>query len=240
MENIKPLNLLESILYIVGSDGIEINKIAGILGLKTKDVIQLIYEYSFYLEYNNKPFELSIFDKNIKLVTKREIYPYLVNLVEIEKNKALSYAALETLAIIAYNSNRVITKPEISKIRGIESDSVINNLITKNFVEYAGRNEELPGRPLIIKITNKFYDVFNIASYNDLPNLEKFQNANEKTENIFKSESSKNETLKDVLSKSEVSTKKSLNETNKEFEDIVNTNPFNESKSEQNDDEEWF
>ncbi|HMI62073.1 MAG TPA: SMC-Scp complex subunit ScpB, partial [Puia sp.] len=83
--------------------------------------------------------------------------------------KRLSSAALETLAIIAYK--QPITKGEIEAIRGVSSDYSIQKLLEKELIIISGRNEEMPGKPLVYATSKSFMDYFGINSAADLPKL---------------------------------------------------------------------
>jgi segregation and condensation protein B len=78
----------------------------------------------------------------------------------------LSPAALETLAIVAYNEP--VTKAQIEEIRGVGSDSVIATLLDRRFIVESGR-KEAPGRPLLYKTTAEFLEAFGLNSLGDLP-----------------------------------------------------------------------
>ena len=83
--------------------------------------------------------------------------------------KRLSAAAMETLAIIAYK--QPITKGEIESIRGVNCDYVVQKLLEKELVVISGRNEELPGKPLVYATSRSFMDYFGINSPDDLPKI---------------------------------------------------------------------
>jgi segregation and condensation protein B len=83
--------------------------------------------------------------------------------------KRLSNAALETLSIIAYK--QPITKGEIEAIRGVNSDYSIQKLLEKELIIISGRNEHLPGRPLVYATSQNFMDYFGINSSGDLPEI---------------------------------------------------------------------
>ncbi|MBS1935057.1 MAG: SMC-Scp complex subunit ScpB, partial [Bacteroidetes bacterium] len=83
--------------------------------------------------------------------------------------KRLSTAALETLAIIAYK--QPVTKGEIEAIRGVSSDYSIQKLLEKELIVITGRNEEMPGKPLVYGTSKSFMDYFGINSPDDLPKL---------------------------------------------------------------------
>jgi segregation and condensation protein B len=78
----------------------------------------------------------------------------------------LSPAALETLAIVAYNEP--VTKAQIEEIRGVSADSVIATLLDRRFIVESGRRES-PGRPLLYKTTSDFLEAFGLNSLDDLP-----------------------------------------------------------------------
>src|SRR5471030_387312 len=78
----------------------------------------------------------------------------------------LSPAALETLAIVAYNEP--VTKAQIEEIRGVSADSVIATLLDRRFIVESGRRES-PGRPLLYKTTADFLEAFGLNSLDDLP-----------------------------------------------------------------------
>lgn len=83
--------------------------------------------------------------------------------------KKLSNAAMETLAIIAYK--QPITKGEIESIRGVNSDYSVQKLLEKELVVISGRNEELPGKPLLYETSKSFMDYFGLNSTEDLPKI---------------------------------------------------------------------
>jgi len=76
---------------------------------------------------------------------------------------------LETLAIIAYK--QPITKGEIEAIRGVNSDYSIQKLLEKELVLISGRNENMPGKPLVYATSKNFMDYFGINSAADLPKI---------------------------------------------------------------------
>lgn len=81
----------------------------------------------------------------------------------------LSPAALETLAIVAYNEP--VTKTQIEEIRGVSADSVIATLLDRRFIAESGRRES-PGRPMLYKTTPEFLEAFGLNSLDDLPSVD--------------------------------------------------------------------
>lgn len=88
--------------------------------------------------------------------------------LEVKNNTPLSQAALEVLAIIAYN--QPVTKSFIEQIRGVDSSSVVNALVAKELVQEMGRLE-IPGRPISYGTTEHFLRCFGMKSIETLPKL---------------------------------------------------------------------
>ena len=87
----------------------------------------------------------------------------------IEQSKAsLSQAALETLAIIAYN--QPVTRAKIEDIRGVGCDAMVRKLLAKALIKEVGRQDS-PGMPILYGVTDEFMDAFSLASLDELPDL---------------------------------------------------------------------
>ncbi|MDP2777858.1 MAG: SMC-Scp complex subunit ScpB [Anaerolineales bacterium] len=98
--------------------------------------------------------------------------PELASLVELflglEATTHLSRAALETLAIIAYQ--QPVTRPQVDSIRGVNSDAMLKSLLSKGLIQEAGRTEG-PGRPILYSTTSEFLQHFGLSSIVELPPL---------------------------------------------------------------------
>jgi len=125
--------------------------------------IQEKYNADFY------PFEVKESGGGWQFLSKPAYYKTIVQLNGEKFLKRLSTAAMETLAIIAYR--QPVTKGEIESIRGVNSDYSIQKLLEKELIIIAGRNEELPGKPLIYATSRNFMDYFGINSTADLPKI---------------------------------------------------------------------
>jgi segregation and condensation protein B len=121
------------------------------------------YQSEFY------PFEIRQSGGGWQFLTKKEFYKTIAQLNGDKFLKRLSAAALETLAIIAYK--QPVTKGEIEGIRGVNSDYSIQKLLEKELIIISGRNEHLPGKPLIYTTSKTFMDYFGINSPADLPKI---------------------------------------------------------------------
>jgi segregation and condensation protein B len=122
-------------------------------------------------KYNSEfyPFEVKESGGGLQFLTKPSFHKTIAQLNGDKFLKRLSNAALETLAIIAYK--QPITKGEIESIRGVNSDYSVQKLLEKELILIAGRNEKLPGHPLLYATSKNFMDYFGINSPADLPKI---------------------------------------------------------------------
>ena len=121
------------------------------------------YQSEFY------SFEVKQSGGGWQFLTKKEFHKTVAQLNGEKFLKRLSAAALETLAIIAYK--QPITKGDIEAIRGVNSDYTVQRLLEKELIIISGRNEKMPGQPLIYSTSKNFMDYFGINSAEDLPKI---------------------------------------------------------------------
>jgi len=164
------LNLKEvvlSILFVAG-DGIEKDFLAEKLEVSVKEIekaiVQLKEEYSMdkgvhIIEYKNK----------VQLSTNPNYATYISEVLNPIRERTLTRAALETLAIVAYK--QPITKLEIEDIRRVNSDYAVQILIDQNMIEVVGRKDAV-GKPLMFGTTENFLKRFNVKELSDLPDYE--------------------------------------------------------------------
>jgi segregation and condensation protein B len=127
------------------------------------DGIREKYASEFY------PFEVRESGGGWQFLTKKDFHKTVAQLNGDKFLKRLSSAALETLSIVAYK--QPITKGEIEAIRGVSSDYSIQKLLEKELIIISGRNEDMPGKPLVYSTSKTFMDYFGINSATDLPKL---------------------------------------------------------------------
>ena len=122
--------------------------------------------------------ELLRLDNTYQLATKAEYADYIKKMFDIRRRTPLSPAALEVLAVVAYN--QPVTKSFIEQVRGVDCSGVVTTLVEKGLIEERGRLE-LPGKPLLYGTTKNFLRCFGINDLSELPPLPKNENAEEST-----------------------------------------------------------
>ena len=171
------LAIIEGLLFVVGDDGLTLNQVMEILEVDIDEAKALMTELRQSYDDQSRGIKISILGDRFKLSTKKEHREYYQKLIETPDSNTLSQAALETLAIVAYNEP--LTRVEIDEIRGVNSRDMLRKLVAKGLIKEEGRSE-LPGRPILYATTNEFLDYFGLSSKEDLPKFEK--EMEEKTE----------------------------------------------------------
>jgi len=161
--------VLEGLLFISGDEGIELDVVKNILDVNDEELNKVIEDLCQVYSSNERGLNIEKFGKKIKLTTKAEHKEYYERLVDEEANSLLSNAALETLAIIAYNGP--VTRVEVDEIRGINSSHLVRKLLLKNLIKDVGRSDK-PGRPILYNVTENFLDYFGLQSIEDLQKIE--------------------------------------------------------------------
>lgn len=171
MELEKQKAIVEAILFAAGRI-IKINELMAILEISSDEVISIITSMQEEYKKENRGIEIIKVEDGYQLATKKEMYEYLYPIFDKRSKPNLSQAAMETLAIIAYNPK--ITRAEIEAIRGVNSDGTIYKLLEYNLIENVGK-ADLPGRPTMYSVTENFFKMFGITSLEELPDLPRYK-----------------------------------------------------------------
>lgn len=161
--------ILEGLLFVVGDDGLTLKQISDIMDISLLESKELLLSLKQSYEDENRGIKINFLGDRFKLSTKKEHREYYQKLIETPENNSLSQAALETLAIVAYNEP--LTRMDIDEIRGVNSREMLRKLVAKGLVKEEGRSE-LPGRPILYATTNEFLDYFGLSSKEELPKFE--------------------------------------------------------------------
>ena len=194
-EKLKPA--IEAILFACGTPA-ELTKIAQALEIKEEKAEELLK--SLMDDYSSRKSGIKIvrLGKSYQMCTEKEYAEIIRTVLDLRRNSPLSQAALEVLAIIAYN--QPVTKAFVEQIRGVDCSGVVSSLVARELIEEKG-GLELPGRPLIYGTTENFLRCFNVSDVSELPPLPQKNSDEENSEES--SENGENENTEKELEKEE-------------------------------------
>ena len=171
MEIEKIKQIIESIMFAVGRD-ISTKELSSVLEMTPENIEEIIESMRVEFEEAGCGVQIIKVNDGYQLCSRKENYEYIYQIIDKRNKPNLSQAALETLAIIAYNPK--ITRAEIESIRGVNSDGTIYKLLDHNLIEDAGRLDA-PGRPTTYQITKEFLRMFGYTSLEELPELPRYK-----------------------------------------------------------------
>lgn len=162
--------ILEGLLFLSGDEGLTLAQLSDVLEMENDETERLLEAMMDEYMQPQRGIELVRFGGYYKFVSKESIHSYAEKLFANSKMAALSQAALETLAIIAYK--QPMTRAEIEEIRGVGCDMMIRKLMARSLIKECGRSDA-PGKPFLYEVTPEFMDAFKLESLKELPELPK-------------------------------------------------------------------
>lgn len=159
---------IEAILFASG-EAVKTAKLAAVLDVSVTAVREAVDFLKYEYENQNRGFMIIDIDDGYQLCTRPKYYMYIQEIFGERRKQALSNAAMEVLAIVAYK--QPVTRTMVENIRGVNSDGAVNRLLERGLVDEVGRLDA-PGRPILYGTTNVFLRSFGLKSLNDLPPLD--------------------------------------------------------------------
>ena len=158
---------MEAILFASG-EPVAISRLSEVLDLDDETTVRIADD--LMNDYNTRSGGLHMvrLEDRYQMCTSKEYAEYVRKAMDIRRNTPLSQAAMEVLAIVAYN--QPVTRAFIEQVRGVDCGAVVQGLVQKNLIEEKGRLE-LPGRPLLYGTTPDFLRCFGVSSLEELPPL---------------------------------------------------------------------
>ena len=156
---------VEALLF-VSAGPVDAAHLSGALGVNAKEVEKALEELR--LEIQSRGIRLQRHRAGYQLTSAPQAAADVERLLNLETTARLTRAALEVLAIIAYE--QPVTRPHIDSIRGVNSESVLSTLLRYGLIEETGRSEG-PGRPILYATTAEFLQHFGLGSLEQMPPL---------------------------------------------------------------------
>ena len=194
-------DIVFSILFVAG-EGIEKDFIIQKLGVTEKELDKAIDELKKECD-GDCGIHLITYKNKVQLASNPAYADYISEVLNPIREKSLTRAALETLAIIAYK--QPITKLEIEDIRRVNCDYAVQILVDQNMIEVVGRKDAV-GKPLLFGTTDNFLKRFNLADLAELPDYEGLlerikviENDEEKSDSLYNEFTLPDEEIPDFL-----------------------------------------
>ena len=166
MNNTALPSIVEALIFAADTP-LSRGRIVSILdSIEEDDVTRIVDDLNRQYELTRKPLKIIELAGGYQMVTREEYAEWIGKLFSTRRKVKLSQAALETIAIIAYK--QPVARTDVERIRGVNVDGIINNLLDKNLIRVAGRDKGL-GRPYLYGTTPEFLSHFGLKKLSDLP-----------------------------------------------------------------------
>lgn len=163
------MGIIEGLLFVCGEEGLSVADLKRLTNIPEKQIEIALNELEKGYHDHTRGLFLIHSKNNYFLTSKTEHNEYIKKLLSTSTNTKLSQAALETLAIVAYQ--QPITRVEIDEIRGVNSERSIQTLLARDLIEKVGKKETV-GRPILFGTTPAFLAYFGLSSIENLPTLQ--------------------------------------------------------------------
>jgi segregation and condensation protein B len=157
--------ITEAILFAAG-EPVPLGRLAEAAGIDAETTTKIIGQLERKYNVSDSGLRIIRLEDSYQITTRTEYAPFIKTALEIKRHAPLTQAALEVLAVIAYN--QPVTKAYVEQVRGVDSNSVVNTLAERGLIEEAGRLE-LPGRPVTYRTTPAFLRSFGLSEIEQLP-----------------------------------------------------------------------
>ncbi len=165
MDREEMMGKVEAILF-AGGEPVALDRIAQVLGIRTYVVEEIVDALVEKYNTPNSGIHLLRLENSAQFCTNPAFAEPVRGVLDLKRSTPLSQAAMEVLAVVAYN--QPVTKAFVEQVRGVDCSGVIGSLMQKELLEERGRLE-LPGRPLLYGTTQTFLRCFQLSSIEELP-----------------------------------------------------------------------
>ncbi len=158
---------VEAVLFATGR-AVSAEELARACGTDTETMRREMTGMAEEWNASDRGTEIIELDDAWQMCTRKDYYPQLITLELHPRQPRMTDVLLETLSVIAYR--QPVTKAEIERIRGVNSDHAVNRLVEFHLVEELGRAKQ-PGRPILFGTTREFLRIFGMSSPETLPEI---------------------------------------------------------------------
>lgn len=159
---------IEGILFAAG-EPVKAAKLASVLEVGIDEITEAVKLLKYQYDSELRGVQIIEIDEGYQICSRPEYYVYIQEILGEQRRQALSNAAMEALAIIAYK--QPITRGQVEYVRGVNSDGAVNRLAERGLIEECGRLDA-PGRPILYRTTQNFLRCFGLKTPKDLPAID--------------------------------------------------------------------
>ncbi|MBI4733872.1 MAG: SMC-Scp complex subunit ScpB [Rubrobacteridae bacterium] len=163
-------SIVEALLFI-SDRPLTIEKLSEVMDVGDEEIKQVVDELSMEYRRSDRGFQIREVAGGYRMYSHPAYAPYIEKLILSYDHRRLSQAALETLSIIAYK--QPVTKTDIAAVRGVNSEGVVNTLVSRGLIREVGK-QDAPGLPVLYGTTDKFLESFGMRNTSELPSLDAF------------------------------------------------------------------
>ena len=157
---------VEAILFACG-EPVELEKLAAAAEIEKDTAERIIERLNDRYADQGSALTIGKLGESYQMMTKPKYARYIKTAMETRRQAPLSPAAVEVLAIVAYN--QPVTRGFVDQVRGVDSGGVMRSLVERDLLEEHGRLNDVPGRPIAYRTTDNFLRCFKLNSLDDLP-----------------------------------------------------------------------
>ncbi len=157
---------IEAVLFASG-EPIELEKLAEATEIEAELVDKMVERLNDRYSEIGSALVIGRLGSSFQLMTRAEYSRFIKAALENRRQAPLSQAAMEVLAIVAYN--QPVTRGFVEQVRGVDSSGVVRSLVERNLLEEHGRLEDVPGRPIAYRTTENFLRCFGMEGLGSLP-----------------------------------------------------------------------
>lgn len=155
-------------MLFAGGDPVSAERMAEVLCVGVETIDSLCAELNDFYEENGSALRVVKLGRQYQISTRDKYAPLIRTLLDLKKDTPLSAAAMEVLAVIAYNEP--VTRNFVERVRGVDCSGVVNTLLARGLIEERGRLD-LPGRPMQYATSPNFMRCFGLESMGELPEI---------------------------------------------------------------------
>lgn len=157
---------VEAVLFACG-EPIELDKLAESVEIEKESAVRIVERLNDRYSEQGSALLIGKLGEGYQMMTRPEFARYIKSAMETRRQVPLSPAAMEVLAIVAYN--QPVTRGFVDQVRGVDSSGVVRSLVERSLLEEHGRLNNVPGRPIAYKTTDNFLRCFGLSTLDDLP-----------------------------------------------------------------------